>query len=291
MRPMATLNQNRPPLDELVRERTAVAVWVAQHPVLAYFVLTFTISWLLWAPLVIFKQTDALATILQLAGGFGPPAAALVVTWVIGGRTAVRAWAARIVHRKVGLGWWLVALLGIPLLVFLGFGLFLAAGGHTVYNWHALPWYSYGLLFTFMFFFGGGEEPGWRGFALPRLQARYGALTAGLIIGVLWACWHLPLFFSPVWGQAPQFIWFAASVVAVSVILTWLFNNTGGSVLLAMVMHASLNAITNPPPVPVSAADQAGAFMAALAGVSWLAVLVLVAIFGPARLGRRPLEI
>ena len=86
------------------------------------------------------------------------------------------------------------------------------------------------------------EEFGWRGFAIPRLQAEYSALTAGLTVGVAWALWHLPfVLFGWVTGQGPlplYMIW----IVGASLVLTWLYNSTGGSVLLCMLFHAVNNA-------------------------------------------------
>jgi len=102
----------------------------------------------------------------------------------------------------------------------------------------------YPVQFLFVLVLGGGqEELGWRGVALPRLQAACGGTVASLVIGVVWAVWHLPLFAIPASSQYGQaFLPYAVAVLASSVVLTWLFNATGGSVLLAMVFHASVNA-------------------------------------------------
>ncbi len=86
------------------------------------------------------------------------------------------------------------------------------------------------------------EEAAWRGFALPRLQARYNALTASLILGVLWGVWHLPLWFIPGSFQTFSFPGFLILTVAMSIITTWVFNNTRGSVLLCGILHAATNA-------------------------------------------------
>jgi uncharacterized protein len=90
-----------------------------------------------------------------------------------------------------------------------------------------------------------GEEPGWRGLALPRLQRRNGALTATLILGVLWGLWHLPLFLvKGIDGPftLPGFGLFLLGVITFAIFLTWVFNNTGGSLLIAIVLHATFNA-------------------------------------------------
>lgn len=96
------------------------------------------------------------------------------------------------------------------------------------------------------------EEPGWRGFALPRLEQQVGPLLGTLILGALWGLWHLPLFlFTPGYNGAGTgfagiglpFVSFVIGEVALSVIFTWVFNNTGGSLWLSMLLHASVNTI------------------------------------------------
>jgi membrane protease YdiL (CAAX protease family) len=106
---------------------------------------------------------------------------------------------------------------------------------------------GYLLSFAPMFFFGGplGEEPGWRGFALPRLQVLHGPLLGSLILAPLWALWHLPLFFIPS-GDSPLTMFnlglFLISITFSTIIYTWVFNNTKGSVLMTMLVHTSNNA-------------------------------------------------
>jgi membrane protease YdiL (CAAX protease family) len=120
---------------------------------------------------------------------------------------------------------------------------------------HVPPLYMFipGFSMKFVLDAGLGEELGWRGFALPRLQNRYGALVSGLIVGVLWWLWHLPLFFVEGAGQytmaqefgfLPTFLGYGVFVVSAAVTYTWLFNNTRGSVLLVAVYHGSMNAWT-----------------------------------------------
>jgi membrane protease YdiL (CAAX protease family) len=132
-----------------------------------------------------------------------------------------------------------------------------------------------------------GEELGWRGYALPRLQAERSALTASLIVGAMWALFHLPLFFDR--GMAdfrrmppPSYLLLA---MAWSIIFTWVFNNTRGSVLLAMLLHAASNGwrgIYRP-----ESADFT--FHVSLyTGVMWLAALIVIALYGAAHLSRKP---
>jgi membrane protease YdiL (CAAX protease family) len=142
----------------------------------------------------------------------------------------------------------------------------------------------------FVFLAGGGnEEPGWRGFALPRLLDQYSALTASGIIGVAWAVWHLPLFALPYSSQAGISLplWTAA-IFAQSVVFTWLYNSTKGSVLLAMILHASVNNSTifyiAGGSIGVSSTTGYGLYTAVL----MLVALAIIGMYGPERLANRP---
>jgi membrane protease YdiL (CAAX protease family) len=112
---------------------------------------------------------------------------------------------------------------------------------------------TYLVSFVLIFFGGGplGEEPGWRGFALPRLQLRYGALRGTLLLGVLWVFWHLPDFLTSAQRGGPganlvtlltiNFPIFFVMVMSLAIIFTWVFNNTRGSVFTALLLHTSIN--------------------------------------------------
>jgi len=133
-----------------------------------------------------------------------------------------------------------------------------------------------------------GEEFGWRGFALPRLQARYSALTSSLILGGIWTLFHLPLFFTKGGGaggnmsQTP-FIAFALIVLSGSVLVTWLFNNTRGSVLFAYLFHAAANTW---PGIFASTASGGMIFWIYAVLFSIVAILVIF-LYGPSRLSRK----
>ena len=104
-----------------------------------------------------------------------------------------------------------------------------------------LPVFPLLLLFTLLLG-GGQEEPGWRGFALPRLQASFGGFVASLIVGLVWAVWHLPLFLmGATRNQTGSFLLYTLLILGVSVIVSWCYNETDGSVLLAMLLHAAVN--------------------------------------------------
>ena len=92
--------------------------------------------------------------------------------------------------------------------------------------------------------FTNAEEIGWRGYALPRLQARHSALVASLVVGVVWAFWHVPKFLTAGGGQDDSSFWlFLVGTVATAVLFTWVFNSTGGSLLTVTLLHASLSTV------------------------------------------------
>lgn len=217
--------------------------WVDNHPVAAFFVGAFAFTWIVSAPAA-FMEESWTPWVLIYIGSFGPPVSAAVVTWLRG--DDVRAWARQIVRWRVGWPWW-VAAFGIPIGIVAVTTVVLAAIGGPVDLDQPL---QSPILIAIVFIFGltvsGGlnEEPGWRGFEQPYLNERYSAFTASLIIGVVWALWHLPYFLIPIaphsgFTLANQVGWFV-SIILLSVILAWAYNNTG-SVLIVMVLHAMVN--------------------------------------------------
>lgn len=115
-----------------------------------------------------------------------------------------------------------------------------------------------------------GEELGWRGFALPRLQARMSALSASLILGLLWALWHLPLYLTAGHPLSEVFFgWFLLSILADAILFTWIFNNTRGSLLVVLLFHASIATSG------LFLASTAGSFVIALV-LKWAVVLWIV---------------
>lgn len=139
-------------------------------------------------------------------------------------------------------------------------------------------------LFVYVFFLGGplGEEPGWRGFALPRLQRRYGPLVGSLILGVIWAFWHLPIFWIPAWALPPtmlNIVMFVSAATAFTVVMTWVFNNTKGSLFMAVLVHTAFDmvlAILNKL-FPVAIVNDYGSNVPVLIGLGALA-FVFVAL-------------
>jgi membrane protease YdiL (CAAX protease family) len=140
-----------------------------------------------------------------------------------------------------GFGWYLFTLIGIPMILLLGVIVLpaaLASFRGVASSVPHRPWLS---LLIYVFYHGPlGEEPGWRGFALPRLLRLHGPLVGSLILGPLWALWHLPLFWVPAWDFPPtvlNIVMFVIASIPFTIIMTWVFNNTKGSVLIAILLH------------------------------------------------------
>ena len=197
-----------------------------RHPLIFYFVLAYAISWPFW--LLASQLGGSIRTLVIVIGGFGPAIAAAVTIWRSGG--SLREWARGIVRWRVPVRYYLYAL-GLPVLIMVGMNLVLAVLGQQP-AWSSLPDRIPGYLQTFLLtavIFGGQEEPGWRGFALPRLQSRHSPLIATLILGLAWGIWHVPLY-GPAGFVVPLVLAF---------LYTWLYNKTN-SILLCILLHASL---------------------------------------------------
>jgi membrane protease YdiL (CAAX protease family) len=201
-----------------------------RNPLVAFFALAFAFSW--WAvPAGEFLP-------------FGPLIAALVVLAVVQGRSGLADLGRRMLRWRVGVRWYVLAI-ALPLGATLAaLGLNLALGSPVSALDGLDPWY----LLIGLFFLRlvnpldgpMGEEPGWRGFALPRLQANRSPLVATLILGTIVAAWHLPLVFLPGEDLAPIFL---LGTVGITFMYTWIFNHTGGSVLMTLVAHSAQGVI------------------------------------------------
>lgn len=267
---------------------------IARHPLTAYFVIAYLVSWVIEVPVALSAQgvlpalPKPAVAIAVVAATFGPTVGAFVVTAVTDGRAGVVRLLRRYVQWRVGIVWYLFLLIGVPLIVILG--TIVVPGALQAYR-PILPALlaAYPLAFLMTFLLGGplGEEPGWRGFALPRLQDRFGPLRGSVILGVLWACWHLPLFWSGVWTPptVANVVMFVVMITALTIMMTWVFNHVGGSLLITMLMHASFNTFANrvaSPLFPAPIFDEYG-LLPVLIGFTATALVLIVATRG--RLG------
>lgn len=226
-----------------------------RRPLLWYFALSCAISWTLWLPRIASEQGWAAWFVpawWHYAGAAGPIAAALIVASRTEGRGAVRELFAQFHPQRATGGWMLFAVLSpVVLFAVAAVGVRATEGGWPAYAEVArtqnLP--ALGLPLTFLVHlvtFGLGEETGWRGFALPRLQTQHSAMTATALLTVGWGLWHVPSFFeNPAYMAlgAMDLVGWAIGLFLGAVFLTWLYNSTSGSLLAIVVWHGVFNAL------------------------------------------------
>jgi membrane protease YdiL (CAAX protease family) len=236
--------------------------WLLRRPLLAYFVLAYALAWVLWLPFVLSQgggvgliplatpaDSSGLAYLIVFVGALGPALAAIIVSAASQGWTGVKSLLRRMVLVKVGIRWYLVALF-LPLVAYV-LPLLLLGGSALVSSLLSAQGAITLLLYLLLSIIGMviatplGEEPGWRGFALPRLQEQYGPLRGSLLLGLLWGLWHLPLFLTT-WEKPYEsplgLLLFLVQTISFTVVLTWLFNHTRGSILLALLCHSAYGA-------------------------------------------------
>lgn len=225
-----------------------------RHPLLSFFLIAFAISWGLGAVFFIFSAQfirlfgepdlrKPFYNIFNHLATAGVPIAAFLVVARMHGAAGIRAFLRRFLHWRVGARWYALAVLLLPVLYALSRMIYVTRGGEAeAYFFN--PWYVVipAALFQLVNDAGPMEEFGWRGFALPLLQQKFSALSASVILGVIWAVWHIPAFYIP--GTA-QSVWdlptFFLNMVSLSIIMTVLYNGTGGSILLVYLFHWQIN--------------------------------------------------
>lgn len=256
------------------------------RPTVVYFLLAYLLSWCAFLPLALQGQgvLSGVPVWLHLVGAYGPFLAAFIVTAWTAGRKGVRELIGRLTHWRIGWRWLAaafspVAVFGVVVLVMRVLsGTWEAASGFgQVAELPELGWLAGWLVWILTF--GLGEETGWRGFALPRLQARYNARDASLILGLLWAGWHAPAFFYNYELSPFSVLAFGIGIVAGAMVLTWLYNSTGGSVLATALWHGSYNAVVAGGEATVSAVVTAAVI---------LAFVLIARRYGPETLSAQP---
>jgi len=254
----------------------------------AYFVLAYAISWAIWIPIVLSVHDIISLEVpqaLYYLGSFGPLFAALIVTLAMEGLSGVRRLFSGLAKWRVGRGYALFAVLS-PLVLFAvaviasriiqGAWPNLRLLGQVDY----LPYLGVlPVLGLWLLTYGFGEEMGWRGFALPRMQATRSAFSASLLLGVLWAFWHFPAFFfrDTYTAMGILIVFQSVSVLAASCVITWLYNGTQGSLLMVILFHGLFDLLS----VSSAGGDYAAIIMSALI-VFW--AVRVVNVYGRANL-------
>jgi membrane protease YdiL (CAAX protease family) len=214
-------------------------------PFILFLVLTFGLTWGIAALFMLF--TDQIIAIfgelsisnpLFILAVYSPGFACVFLVWRMYGLNGLGSFFRRLTLWRVSRWWWLFLILGIPAIMYLGAAVKGAIGDPFPFS----PWYQVLPALALALFLGPIEEFGWRGLALPLLQRKFTPFWAGLILGIIWAVWHIPAFLI---GGTPQSAWsfapFFSGVIASSVILTALFNDSRGSLLLAVLFHFQMN--------------------------------------------------
>ena len=230
-----------------------LAPWFRCHPLVCYFALAYGISWMLWAPLwlpALGVHGLPVVPYHHALGALGPIAAAFIVSAIESGRTGPLDLLRRMGQWRGRTVWILIALLGPYFLLLLGLLVASVLPGEaptlaTLGRSSEFPQFSaLGFLAYNIVTFGFGEEVGWRGFALPRLQLRHSDLLATLWLTLGWAFWHAPLFlYRPAFmdmGVAGTTGWLF-SLLTGAVLLTWLYNMSRGSLLVVALFHGAVD--------------------------------------------------
>ncbi len=274
-------------------DRPGIRGTIARNPLRAFFVLALGLSWAAWVPYILsphglgvwdihFPEFLGTAQFTGVLPGalLGPLGSAFLVTAVTDGRPGLRRWVGRLWRWRVSWRWYALALVGVPAIIVVS-GLPLSGGQVQAPSVTALLMLVPGLVVQ-VFTTGLSEEPGWRDFALPRLQDRFGPLGAAAVLGPLWALWHMPLYLSD-WGGWPDAHWteplvFAAFTITFNVVMIWAFNRTGESLPLVLLLHVGVNNTISTLWADMYPGMTAGTMMVGLAVISTVAAVVLLVV-------------
>jgi membrane protease YdiL (CAAX protease family) len=252
---------------------------VKRHPLTTFFILAYALSWWAWIPYAVGAFPNPVAS-------FGPFLAAVVVLAVTEGKAGLIGLFRRMLRWRVAPGWYAVALLLPAVLAASATALNVLLGAQPPSAAQLGAWT--GIFSTFAIVLlvpgvgGAWEEPGWRGYALPRLQSGRSALVAALILAALIAGWHLPLM---VVGQVHYSD--IVLIVAAVIVINWVFNNAKGSVLIIMLMHAANNAVAGSFFAPMFSGADSVRQSWLLALVWWVVAVLVIAITGPTNFSRK----
>lgn len=253
-----------------------------------FFLLAFGLTWITVAVIFIFglklptSVTDPVVPInvlIGILGTIGPTLAAFIVTAFSEGKPGVKTLWKRFWNRNISLKWLVMILLFYDTFRLIANLIVRAVDGqaYPIVDPSTPLWMSIPALVAAFISSGMGEEFGWRGYALPRFQARWSALTSSIVLGIIWMSWHVPFFFTPGLPLYQRNFWqWAPWLLMSSILQTWFFNNTNGSVLAAALFHATMNSSL----VILPTMDSLWYYY----GILLLVVIVLVIFFGPKNL-------
>jgi len=256
------------PTEGQVRSSSATSLFL-------FFTLAFGLMWLLFfvVALVPIPAGSPLGRGLILLGAFAPAMAAVVVTFRTVGRPGVISLLRRIVQWRVSAKYYVFAL-GFMIAIKLTAALIYRASASLWPRFDTSQWYLIPVAIAFSTPFQAGEEIGWRGYALPKLAEHFGFGSASVLLGSIWGVWHLPQFFIRDADSYQQsFPIFVLQVTAVSVVFAWLYIRTEGSLLLTMLLHASIN--NSKDIVPSGVIGGTATFGFGASRISWIGLVLL----------------
>lgn len=262
--------------------------WIAEHQLVSYFILAFGISWGIWIPVILLLVEDGTWHPLLFVGVFGLFIAAIVTTWISEGGSGLRSWLKRSFNVKINPVWYVLSWIVLPVAVgafhFLLYRLF---GGQPDFA-GAEPWIKFVISVPIAALIAGGnEEPGWRGYALPKMAGHLSPLKASLLLGLIWSVWHIPLFTLSDWGGPEKhFALFTVSVLGLSVIMTWLFYRSRMSVIPVMLFHQATNNVSDAFSMPTDLIEGVDDWQILRGVVYWVFAIILL-IITRGRLGYR----
>jgi len=275
---------------------TSNSSWVKQNDLVLYFILAYALSWSVFIPIAL-SANGLIPVEIPLAyhylGSFGPMVAAVIVISLTTGKQGLHSLFERLIKWRVEVRYYVFAILAPAALfilavllnrLFTGAWPDLSQLGEADY----LPYLGpLGVLGLWLLTYGLGEETGWRGYALPRLQRTRPATSATLVLAILWACWHIPaLFYRDTYTEMGllAFPMLLVSVIFAAMVFTWLYNSTRGSILLVILFHAIFNWL--------SVSEAGGQFVAILMSVPVIGwALYVVRRYGPESASPLPKQI
>jgi membrane protease YdiL (CAAX protease family) len=270
----------------------AALKFLKKHPLQGYFILVFGLVWLWEIPL--YGLMDYWGGYVLFVVIFSPSVIGIVMAFITKGSWGYFRLIEKCMQWRIGIIWYLIALLVTPILFFIT--VLSMPGASTAFQLPN-PSFIWTYLSALVFgFFGSAiiEELGWRGFALPRLQERYGPLFGTLILGILWATWYIPSWFLTSRGVQGNnlieigipFLKYAGSVLGSAFVYTWLFNRSNGSLFLSILFHASLNmTFSKFPSAFFPSLFEPDTFTHLFSKIGFLPVAILVIILTRGRLG------
>jgi uncharacterized protein len=256
--------------------------WLARHQLGLYFVLAFALSWSIWPLMLLNPDSSPLVP-------FGPALAAVIVAALAGGRRGLLRLLVQLGRWRAHPIWYAVAVLGPFLVLLLAAAVTMALGAPapSLAGYADVPTLLLTLLSTVVIV-GVFEELGWRGYALPVMQRTHSALWSAVVLGAVWAAWHLPELVSDPTGQRPP-LPFSVAILAQSVLFTWVYNSTRGALPIVILFHAAINTAGRYL-LPEFTGVHYSRMWWATAGVYLLAAAVVTASAGARRLTTRVTE-